>query len=76
MKITNDGELVSETSPHVFSTFASDIGFNNTVEVLQTDIGNRMPFMLVQVHRNVDKDITHWTYKQANGDTKLIIFNT
>jgi len=68
---------VSEFELHKFSTFASDIGLRAgdwPVEI-ETNMGNKMPFIRATKMVSPDGDLQWVTYYQACGCISLKVFN-
>jgi hypothetical protein len=70
-------ELIVEGPVHTFTCFASDVeefrkGFP---KVVQTNIGNKLPFIGHTKKVDINGDLLYVRYKQQAGCIDLIVYN-
>jgi hypothetical protein len=73
--ITSDNAI--ETSVHQFAAGASDLRFpvGEWPTQLPTSLGNRLPFLLTKIDKDVEGDVRYAVYYQCNGCIELTVFN-
>lgn len=74
---TNNPLITTGSLPFVYSCFASDIeefrkGFP---KVVQTSMGNKLPFVGYSKKINTDGDTEYVRYRQTAGCIELVVYN-